>query len=473
MINIPFKKPAVLLFLCMGALFTTPAVLHAETTVTKGNAQIVTYNPPPGLETSPDFKVSVNNKSVWTERVGNGGMENLNVANYSAYSGVQNITVTSSSPIKTYAILPKSRHITGHVQGRKLTFTINGPQKLYIEIDGLPHLAIFSNPTETATPKKDDHNVLYFAPGTTYTKKEIDLQSNQTLYIAGGAVVNANLRGKDLHNVKVIGRGILNGNVRISNTKNLEVNGIFIRSTNGWCNTLTNCYNTVYKNVKVFSYKTVWGIDGIDPVSCKNFTIDDCFIRTRDDCVSIKSINDHSRDSLKNINTDSITVKNCVLMGWSHADGVTMGFELQGGLAQNVLVKNCDILSARGQGRTGGHAAFSIVCDGPSIVKNIRFEDIRVENAIEYKNLELIVTEGRRYGTAGPGQINGVYLKNIQWANANKPFVIAGIPTNYVENITFDHCYLAGKLLTSTNNADFQIEFAKGIKFIPSKAATK
>lgn len=463
------KKAILITSFFLGLTLCLQASSLAQTT---GNPTIVTYAAPEGLTTSPDFKVSVNHKNIWTETVGNGGMENLNVANYSA-SGVQTITVIASSPIKKYAILPKSRNIVGHVKGRELTFTISGAQKLYIEIDSLPHLAIFSNPLEDNVPERGDSGVVYYGPGIIHTEKEIDLQSNQTIYIAGGAVVNANIRGKNLHNVRILGRGILNGNVRISGTSNLEVNGIFIRSTNGWCNTLTDCHNTVYKNVKVFSYKTVWGIDGIDPVSCKNFLIDNCFIRTRDDCISIKSMASHGRDTVKDINTDSITVKNCVLMGWQHADGVTMGFELQGGMAQNVLVKNCDILSARGQGRTGGHSAFSIVCDGPSIVRNIRYEDIRVEGAIEYKNLELIVTEGRRYGTAGPGSINGVYMKNIRWANGDKPFVIAGIPTNFVENVTFDHCYLAGKLLTSTNDADFQTEFVKGIKFIPAKSSTK
>jgi len=454
------KKTITTLSICLAAVCM-------QKTVFGQTSQIVAYPAPPGLTTSPDFTVSVNHKSIWTESVGNGGMENLNVANYSA-SGLQTITITAKNDIKKYKILPKSRNIIGHLAGNKLTFTISGPQKLYVEIDTLPHLAIFSNPIEVNAPKPGDPGVVYYGAGTTQTEKEITLQNDQTIYIAGGAVVNANIRGKNLHNVRIIGRGILNGNVRISGTTNLEVGDIFIRNTRGWCNTLTDCHNTLYKNVKVFSYKTVWGLDGIDPVSCKNFTIDDCFIRTRDDCVSIKSIASHGGDTVKDINTDSITVKNCVLMGWQHADGVTMGFELQGGLAQNVLVKNCDILSARGQGRTGGHSAFSIVCDGPSTVQNIRYEDIRVEDAIEYKNLELIVTEGRRYGTAGPGHINGVYLKNIHWANHDKPFVIAGIPTNYVENVTFDHCYLAGKLMTNTSSGDFQMEFERGVKFIPS-----
>jgi hypothetical protein len=97
---------------------------------------------------------------------------------------------------------------------------------------------------------------------------------------------------------------------------------------------------------------------------------------------------------------------NCELVGWAHADGVTLGFYLDG-LVQNVLVNNCDILYASGQGHTGGHAAFSIVCDDHGDVRDIRF-------------------------------------------------------------VTFDNCRVGGKLLTNLSDADFQVEFAKDIKFIPS-----
>jgi len=463
-----FKIALLLTINCFGILFLSQPALFASDINNKDKKSIlVTYPKPPKLQTSSNFTVKVNNTPVWTEQVGSGGKENLHVTNFSC-SGSQTITVTASAKIKKYAVRPKSRAIIARVSGRELSFTISGPQKLYIEIDSLPALAIFANPLETDVPKNGDAGVLYYGPGT-HNEGEIKLKSGQTVYIAGGGVVNANLRGKNLANVKIWGRGILNGNVLISGSSNIDVNGVFIRNTSGWSNTLVDCSHTVYNNVKVFSYKSVWGIDGIDPVSCKDFTINDCFIRTRDDCISIKSMARFGSDTVKNINTDAIKVTNCVLVGWAHADGVTLGFELQGGLVQNVLVKNCDILSSSGQGRTGGHSGFSIVCDGPSLVQNIRFENIRVENQIEYKNFELIVTEGRRYGTAGPGDIKGVYLKNIRWENVNKPFVIAGVPSNLVENITFDHCYLGGKPLSSINDGDFQIEFARNIKFISGK----
>jgi len=37
-----------------------------------------------------------------------------------------------------------------------------------------------------------------------------------------------------------------------------------------------------------------------------------------------------------------------------------------------------------------------------------------------------------------------------------------------VEDVTFDHCRVAGKLLTNPSDADLQIEFARDIKFIPA-----
>ena len=433
---------------------------------------VVTYPAPPGLVTSPDFIVKVNENPVWVERIGSKlksfeyklysgrEMEDLNVANFSG-SGPLTITITASEDIKSFLIRPKSRGIKASLKGRDLTFTIPGPQKLYIEINELPHLAIFASPLELNPPTEGDPEVLYFGPGN-HNPGKIILQSNQTVYIAGGAIVNADVTGKDLRNVKIMGRGSLQGTVEIDGTTNLEVNGIFIRNTKGWTNTLTDCHNSSYRDVKVFGYEDIYSVDGINPVSCTNFTIDDCFMRCRDDCVAIKSMN-------YDLRVDSIFVTNNVMVGWACSDGVTIGFELNGGPVENILVKNCDILYARSGGRTGGHSGFSIVCDGPAWVQNIRYEDIRVEEQVEFKNLEFIVSDGTLYGDDLPGHIKGIYLKNISWENTTKPFILSGFSSgNLIEDITFDHCDVGGKILTGISDADFQINtFVQNIKFIP------
>ena len=130
------------------------------------SAKVVTYPAPQGLVTSPDFTVKVNGIPVWVEKIGSsvhtpsyalyGGieMEYLNVANFSC-SGSLTIKVTASANIEDVVIRPKSRNILGKVKGRELTFTISGPQKLYIEINGLPHLAIFANPSKSILRKME------------------------------------------------------------------------------------------------------------------------------------------------------------------------------------------------------------------------------------------------------------------------------------------------------------------------------
>jgi hypothetical protein len=157
------------------------------------------------------------------------------------------------------------------------------------------------------------------------------------------------------------------------------------------------------------------------------------------------------------------------LVGWVHADGFTLGYELQGGSVKNVFVRDCDIVrAARGIGRTGGHSAFSIVCDGFSSVFNICFENIRVASDIELKNLEIIITDGTLWGKGGIGSINGVYLKDIYWENAEKPFIIQGYDSSaLVENIVFWNCYVGGKIITKPEDAGFKMEYVKDITFIP------
>lgn len=433
-------------------------------------AEIVTYPTPPGLVTSPDFTVTADNQPVWVERIGSKlasfdyalygtrEMEDLNVVNFSC-SGPVTIVIKANSNIEKFTIRPKSRNIVSRTNGSELTLEINGPQKLYIEINELPHLAIFANPLEVKPQKKGDPGVIYYGPGV-HNPGRIDLVSNMTIYVAGGAVVNADFFGRNIKNVNITGRGIIQGKIKMTASSNFNVSGVFIRNTSGWTNTLTDCHNCSYRNVKIFSYEAIYSVDGIDPVSCTNFTIDDCFMRCRDDCVAIKSPDPR-------LKVDSVYVTNCVMVGWACSDGVTIGFELNGGPVENIHVNNCDILYARGDGRTQGHSAFSIVCDGPALVQNIFFEDIRVEEQVEFKNLELIVTDGSLYGTDPPGHIRGVFMKNIHWENKTKPFIIRGYsPDNLAEDIKFENCTVGDKILRNINDADIRINsFAKYIHF--------
>ncbi len=419
--------------------------------------EIIPYPEIPGLTTSPLYSVTVNNKEVWTEKfITHFDFEKLPDWFNAPYVRVQqeihqagfscggpvDITIKVPAPILKASVRPASRQIKTSVSGNTLTFSIPGPDKLYIEINDLPPLCLFADPPETEIPREGDPGVHYFGPGV-HHPGYIRLKDNETLYIAPGAIVYGGIRADSVSNIRITGRGILDGNfefrrmVLMQNCKNISVKGIMMRYGNGWTNTLINCRNLDYSGIKVLSFGP--GGDGIDPLGSQNVKIWDCFLRCTDDCIAIKC------PSTEHI-VKNIFVGNNTMIGYAYSDGITIGYETNGKTISNITVKNLDILLARGGSRVDGHSGFSIICDGPAVISDILFEDIRVERS-EVRLFELNVTNGTLYGDDPPGHIRDIKLKNIQWFHEG-PIVLKGFDeTHRVENVIFDHCTVAGKPL--------------------------
>ena len=460
--RIILRSPCLILLI----MFSVTSSSHAE---------IIAYPSPPGLTTSDDFTVEINGQIVWTEKLeSNMDLTSLpswftstpytklpqqvNIVNFSCSEPIS-VTITVREPIVSYVIRPKSRGIQAQKEGSTLSFRLPGPCKLYIEINDFAALCFFANPPEDNPPEPDDNQVIFFGPGV-HTPGMMTLNDNETLYIAGGAVVYGAITGEP-NNARVLGRGILDGSykhrlVQLTNSSNVEFNGVILRNGRGWQNTLINCTDITYRNVKVISFGNSG--DGINPLGSNNVTIEDCFLRCTDDCIAVKAPDEKH-------GIDGINIINNIMIGYAFSDGLTIGFETNGPEIKNVTVKNCDIIISRGGSRVDGHSAFSIICDGPALISNIRFENIRVEENM-LKLFELHITDGTQYGVNPPGHIRGVYLKDIQW-EVEKPIILNGFDSQHiVEDVTFDNCTVAGKLLTTTHDAPFKMnEFVKDVKF--------
>ncbi len=439
----------------------------------KRDSQIETWSLPPGLVTSDDFALKVNDQPVCVEKLqSNMELDSLppwftsvpytnvaqyvNIANFNS-SGSNQIVITCRDSVKTFAIRPQSRNITVNVAGKQLLFTLPKPDKLYIEINDYPALCIFANTPEKNPPKPEEPNVIYYGPGV-HQAGVITLQENSTLYLHGGAIVYGALRFAG-NNIRITGRGILDGNyqhqlVLMENAANIQVDGVILRNGRSWQNTLVNCSDIRYQNVKVISFGNSG--DGINPVGSSHVTIDQCFLRCTDDCIAIKT---PEADQV----VDGITITNNTLIGYAFADGITIGFETNGPFIKNVQVENCDILIARGGSRVDGHSAFSIICDGPALISDIYYKNIRVEKDIE-KLFELNITDGSLYDNNPQGHIKGIYLENISW-NVTGPIILAGYDTNHlVKDVFFKNCTIAGQVLQSMDNPVFRINrFVKNV----------
>lgn len=438
---------------------------------------IITYPSDPALATSDLYTVTVNGQSVWTEKYRTDialdslpewftsepytqEQQELHISNFSC-TGPIHVRIEIGQKINQAAIRPVSRKIKKSVHDRVLEFILPGPDKLYIEINNLPPLCFFANPAEFEIPDKNNPHLHYFGPGI-HQPGLITLKDNDELYIAGGAVLYGGIRIDGASNIRVTGRGILDGGFRyrrmvyLKDASHVSINGIIIRNGRGWTNTLVNCSDVTYRNVKVLGFGP--SSDGINPLGSKQVTIDSCFLRCTDDCIAIKSPD--PSDSVYDIQ-----VINNTMIGYAFSDGVTIGFETNGPEISDVTVRNCDILIARGGSRVDGHSAFSIICDGPAEIHNITYEDIHVEERV-YKLFELQVTDGTKYGINPPGHIRDVYLKNVSWA-ALAPIILKGYDTGYgINNVTFENCYIQNKKLTEAWDAVFEMNhFVHGVKF--------
>ncbi len=158
-------------------------------------------------------------------------------------SGPVEVRVTSKRSLKNVVIRPRSFGIKTKLKDeRTLILTLDKPRKLSIEPDGTrAPLLLFANPLETDVPRPNDDGVIYFGPGV-HKPEKIVLQSDQTLYLAGGSVVKAEVlvRGD---NIRICGRGILDGSdwkwrtgpvgnlIAVRNSTNVEIAGITLRGS--------------------------------------------------------------------------------------------------------------------------------------------------------------------------------------------------------------------------------------------------
>jgi len=422
------------------------------------NSRVVVYPAIPELITSDVYSVKVNNQDIWTEKFKTKMdisklpdwfiesytkvQQEIHQASFSCKGKVQ-ISVRVPDPIKKVSIHPLSKGIETIIDGNVLTFSLNGPEKLDVEIDSLPPLFLFANPIENKKISPKDPGVHYFGPGI-HRAGYITLKDNETVYIAAGAIVYGGIRANMANNIRVMGRGILDGNyefqqmVLVKNCSNVLFEGVMIRNGDGWTNTLINCEELKFNHVKVISFGP--GGDGIDPLGSRKIIISNCFLRCTDDCIAIKA-------PAPNQNVNDVLIENNTMIGFAFSDGVTIGYETNTASVSNIKVRNCDVILARGGSRVEGHSGFSIICDGPSMISNILFENIHVEKS-EIKLFELNITDGKKYGTGPSGHIKDIKLKNISW-NHEGPIVLKGYDeTHRVQKVTFENCTVAGKPLS-------------------------
>jgi hypothetical protein len=359
-------------------------------------SKTVLYDAPETEKKSDDFEIFVNDKPVFVyqARVSKYPVNQIwpgyqrpvsqtELASYSYFDvrGEVTIRIIAKKEIKTLAIRPMEYGIKPTVKGHTIEFKISKPSQFIVEVNGYHQaLHVFANPIERYAIDKEDPEVHYFGPGI-HEAGVINLKSNETVLIDGGAIVYGVIHSENTSNIKIIGRGILDASkiergkapnmISLKGVVNAYINGIILRDPHEWTVVTTNCDSVTIDNIKLIG---LWryNSDGIDLVNSRNINIRNSFVRAFDDNIVLKglkqSYNEHNR-TIENINVD-----NCVLWNdWGRA--IELGAEIVTDTMKNISFSNCYIPHFT-------TVAMDIQNCDRGYVKNVHFENISIEDPI-------------------------------------------------------------------------------------------
>jgi polygalacturonase len=337
-----------------------------------------------------------------------------------------------------------------------------------------------------------------FAGGQIHEAGELTLISDQSLYLEPGAVVHGTITAQSARNIRVFGRGLFDATSRTEKTTFLRFTGcadvrledFLVLGAYGWTLVPWQCQQVRIANVKLVSWRD--NDDGIDICASRNVRVEDCFLRTKDDCIALKAHGDRSGAW----DVRDVRISRTVFWNAEWGNAMEIGFELRTARVSDVVVQDCDII------RVEGGAVLSVHNADFATVEDIRYEDIRVEDASDkllelrvglsiysqdcpkpynrsnpqrkpvpgggpWLPLDLLSDEERTAQDANRGRIRNVVFRNITLVGGTMPVsLIQGYDARRpVENVTFEQVRFHDQVmrdatalkLSVTNGVDVRI----------------
>jgi len=373
-------------------------------------------------------------------------VENASMCSFD-FSGEVEVSVTSNKgAIRQARIRPLSYGIKPDIKGNTISFRLKRPRNLSVEINGdiFHNLHLFANPIDDFVPNKKDTNLIYFGSGVHQIDSgKLKVSSGKTVYLAGGAVLMGQVLIEGVRDVKLLGRGIIDPSVkmgvRIANSKNITVEGIVTTQ----CAT-GGSDNVTIRNVKSISYYG-WG-DGMNVFASNNVLFDGVFCRNSDDCTTVYGTRLGFVGGCRNITMQNSTlwadVAHPILIG-------THGNSDKPDVLENLSYINIDILDHR-EVQIDYQGCMSINAGDNNLVRNVRFENIRVEDFRQGQLVNIRVFFNEKYCTAPGLGIENVLFKNITYKGTHAEMsVIAGYnESRQVKNVVFENLLINGVLIT-------------------------
>ena len=410
------------------------------------------------------------------------------------FKGDITVKVTSiSHPITDVNISPKSKNYFFTRDNDAVIFNLSESQldaknlsshKIALKFSGSDTpkhpLFIFANKFETGVPSTNDANIKLFEPGNhasdTYTQSvlyfkpglhtisgsgRIEITSDTTVYLAGGAYVMGQFYSSSQNNIKFQGRGILSGinqdhtpngswndaphliDQHGGNGSNFSVKGITLTDT-AKANLRFDGKNLKVENIKVFSWRQ--NSDGVTLRA--NSTVRDSFFKVFDDVIKLYKTDNKAEE----------------LVIWQQPSGAI--FQLtwnNSGLSTRGYVNNINVIKSDftvEDEREGDNNLNNAIISARNfrgtdgVIDDFQFNNIRIEGR-PYQLLDLGTVDGLVSGFEGEGgSIQNIVLKNI--TSEGSPRIPSYIKEEGIYGdvgvVTFENVIIEGRKMTGDSD---------------------
>ena len=466
-----------------------------------GQGFLVTYPLEPNAVLSTKYTVFVNEIPVSVYNVGD--KRDVSYAHF-AFAGKVKIRIHSNLPVNSYNLSPHSYGIVSAKSGNDITFELDKPRKLLLkEVNtSNEHLCIFADPIEENKPEIGDAGVtnildssvdktgsvnnianiqdainnlpeggiLYFPPGRYTAGGTLFMKSNRSLYLAGGATIQASptdqlqINFDGVSNARLFGRGSLDARGDIY--RNIIQNGPggieLIKLNKGAVSDKCIIEDIIMKcpvnvvgmvngatNWKIYNIKTLggrqFGRKCWNPDDAVNMMMDNVFLYGTNDNIGFSTFK-----SNLDLNT---TIRNSVFYDGNSGATVRIG-PWVGEHTKHLTVENNDHI-------LGGINEYTLAFYLGGAITGFRYLNNRVENAPH--GLILMRTNwndfyaGMQSGSADDIVFDRLSVEQVGLGyEGHYSSLESSSASNFVKNITFKDYYQKGVLQTSKTTADMQ-----------------
>lgn len=425
---------------------------------------------------------------------------------YFDFAGKVEVEITFPRLFTVYRvdIRPLSLGIEPQIEPKRITFTLDKPEDLSVEInkDRFHNLHLFAGRMEEIPDKNAENTLvvrgnlsrpgflsdavneqlaqmpegrtLYVEAGIYYIGECIwHLPSHTNIYFEGGSILIGGMAAEHEEGIRISGRGMayladfarfssING-FRMNHSKDIVIENFIFINPPHYTIALGDCENIQICSVRSFSCEG-WS-DGVDMMSCRNVTVEGGFLRTSDDCVAIYGSRWDNRGDSRHIRVRDIVlwadVAHPLMMG-THGD-----HEHEGDVIEDVLYENIDILEHH-EFQAGYLGAMTINAGDRNLVRNVTYRNIRIEPFEHGKVLDLQVKWNQDYNPAPGRGIERICMEDIyiSTGDGEETSVIDGYNEEFmVRDVVIRRMYRDGKAVRSLEEGNIRVgEFAENIR---------